>query len=172
MARYRGLLGRVAERIGTVARSTSEAASASPRSPSRFDLDAVNQTKGTPSPTIRTTRCGWSPASRMPWGALARVTQIKTKGDVTYVGVDAGMNSLIRPALYGHTTPSSTSVGMTIRDLTIVNPRGPGTYSATPVSCPHAPRAMSSSSAHGRLWLRHVEQLQPTATADELILPD
>ena len=32
---------------------------------------------------------------------LARVTQIKTKGDVTYVGVDAGMNSLIRPALYG-----------------------------------------------------------------------
>ena len=32
---------------------------------------------------------------------LVRVTQIKTKGDVTYVGVDAGMNSLIRPALYG-----------------------------------------------------------------------
>ena len=32
---------------------------------------------------------------------LARVTQIKHKGDITYVGVDAGMNSLIRPALYG-----------------------------------------------------------------------
>jgi diaminopimelate decarboxylase/aspartate kinase len=32
---------------------------------------------------------------------LARVTQIKTKGDLTYVGIDAGMNSLIRPALYG-----------------------------------------------------------------------
>jgi len=32
---------------------------------------------------------------------LARVTQIKHKGDVTYVGVNAGMNSLIRPALYG-----------------------------------------------------------------------
>ncbi len=32
---------------------------------------------------------------------LARVTQIKTKGDVTYVGVETGMNSLIRPALYG-----------------------------------------------------------------------
>ncbi len=32
---------------------------------------------------------------------LARVTQLKQKGDVTYVGVDAGMNSLIRPALYG-----------------------------------------------------------------------
>jgi diaminopimelate decarboxylase/aspartate kinase len=32
---------------------------------------------------------------------LARVTQIKQKGDVTYVGVETGMNSLIRPALYG-----------------------------------------------------------------------
>ena len=32
---------------------------------------------------------------------LARVTQIKHKGDVTYVGVGTGLNSLIRPALYG-----------------------------------------------------------------------
>ncbi len=32
---------------------------------------------------------------------LARVTQLKTKGDVHYVGVATGMNSLIRPALYG-----------------------------------------------------------------------
>jgi diaminopimelate decarboxylase/aspartate kinase len=32
---------------------------------------------------------------------LARVTQIKRKGEIVYVGVDAGMNSLIRPALYG-----------------------------------------------------------------------
>jgi diaminopimelate decarboxylase/aspartate kinase len=31
---------------------------------------------------------------------LARVTQIKRKGETTYVGIDAGMNSLIRPALY------------------------------------------------------------------------
>jgi diaminopimelate decarboxylase/aspartate kinase len=31
---------------------------------------------------------------------LARVTQIKRKGTVHYVGIDAGMNSLIRPALY------------------------------------------------------------------------
>jgi diaminopimelate decarboxylase/aspartate kinase len=36
---------------------------------------------------------------------LARVVQIKRKGDVTYVGVDAGMNSLIRPALYGSYHP-------------------------------------------------------------------
>jgi diaminopimelate decarboxylase/aspartate kinase len=31
---------------------------------------------------------------------IARVTQVKRKGDVRYVGIDAGMNSLIRPALY------------------------------------------------------------------------
>ncbi len=32
---------------------------------------------------------------------LARVTQVKRKGEVTYVGLETGMNSLIRPALYG-----------------------------------------------------------------------
>ncbi len=32
---------------------------------------------------------------------IAPVTQIKGKGDVRYVGVSTGMNSLIRPALYG-----------------------------------------------------------------------
>ena len=31
---------------------------------------------------------------------LARVTQLKRKGSQLYVGVDAGMNSLLRPALY------------------------------------------------------------------------
>ncbi len=32
---------------------------------------------------------------------LTRVTQIKGKGEMQYVGVNTGMNSLIRPALYG-----------------------------------------------------------------------
>jgi bifunctional diaminopimelate decarboxylase / aspartate kinase len=32
---------------------------------------------------------------------LARVTQLKSKGDLKYVGIATGMNSLIRPALYG-----------------------------------------------------------------------
>jgi diaminopimelate decarboxylase/aspartate kinase len=32
---------------------------------------------------------------------LARVTQLKGKGDRRYVGVATGMNSLLRPALYG-----------------------------------------------------------------------
>ena len=32
---------------------------------------------------------------------LARVNQVKSKGERNYVGVDAGMHTLIRPALYG-----------------------------------------------------------------------
>jgi hypothetical protein len=32
---------------------------------------------------------------------LARVTQLKEKEGVTYVGIDSGFNSLIRPMLYG-----------------------------------------------------------------------
>lgn len=32
---------------------------------------------------------------------LSRVTQVKGKGDLRYVGIGTGMNSLIRPALYG-----------------------------------------------------------------------
>jgi bifunctional diaminopimelate decarboxylase / aspartate kinase len=32
---------------------------------------------------------------------LARVTQLKTKGEMRFVGVATGMNSLMRPALYG-----------------------------------------------------------------------
>lgn len=32
---------------------------------------------------------------------LAKVTQLKKKGNLTYVGIETGMNSLIRPALYG-----------------------------------------------------------------------
>ena len=32
---------------------------------------------------------------------LTRVTQLKDKGDLRYVGVDAGMHTLMRPALYG-----------------------------------------------------------------------
>ncbi len=32
---------------------------------------------------------------------VAKVTQVKRKGDTTFVGIATGMNSLIRPALYG-----------------------------------------------------------------------
>ena len=44
---------------------------------------------------------------------LARVTQVKRKGPRCYIGVDTGMNSLIRPALYGsyHLIANLTRIG-------------------------------------------------------------
>ncbi|HYL06304.1 MAG TPA: aspartate kinase, partial [Thermoanaerobaculia bacterium] len=44
---------------------------------------------------------------------LARVTQVKRKGEVSWVGVETGMNSLIRPALYGayHAIVNLTRLG-------------------------------------------------------------
>ena len=56
---------------------------------------------------------------------LAQVTQTKGKGDVRYVGINAGMNSLIRPALYGayHEIVNLTRVDAPATDLvTVVGP--------------------------------------------------
>jgi diaminopimelate decarboxylase/aspartate kinase len=56
---------------------------------------------------------------------IARVTQTKRKGDVLYVGVDAGMNTLIRPALYGayHEIVNLTRLGEPA--TTVANVVGP-----------------------------------------------
>ena len=56
---------------------------------------------------------------------LARVTQTKRKGDVRYVGVATGMNSLIRPALYGayHEIVNLTRLDMPATE--VVNVVGP-----------------------------------------------
>ncbi len=56
---------------------------------------------------------------------VARVTQTKGKGDVQYVGVGTGMNSLIRPALYGayHEIVNLTRLGKPATELvTVVGP--------------------------------------------------
>jgi diaminopimelate decarboxylase/aspartate kinase len=56
---------------------------------------------------------------------LARVTQTKGKGEVQYVGVGTGMNSLIRPALYGayHDIVNLSRLGRPATDLvTVVGP--------------------------------------------------
>ncbi len=56
---------------------------------------------------------------------LTRVTQTKGKGDVQYIGVNTGMNSLIRPALYGayHEITNLTRLGeATTEVVTIVGP--------------------------------------------------
>lgn len=49
---------------------------------------------------------------------LASCTQLKTKGDVRYVGLDAGMHTLIRPALYGAHHPIINLSRQTPRTLT------------------------------------------------------
>jgi diaminopimelate decarboxylase/aspartate kinase len=56
---------------------------------------------------------------------LARVTQTKGKGDVQYIGVGTGMNSLIRPALYGayHEIVNLSRLGKPATELvTVVGP--------------------------------------------------
>jgi len=56
---------------------------------------------------------------------LARVTQTKGKGAVRYVGVSTGMNSLIRPALYGayHEIVNLTRLGEEATErVTVVGP--------------------------------------------------
>jgi diaminopimelate decarboxylase/aspartate kinase len=56
---------------------------------------------------------------------LTRVTQRKSKGDVRFVGVDVGMNTLIRPALYGayHEIVNLTRLGASPAE--VVNIVGP-----------------------------------------------
>jgi diaminopimelate decarboxylase/aspartate kinase len=56
---------------------------------------------------------------------VAVVTQLKDKGDVRYVGIATGMNSLIRPALYGahHDIRNLTRLGEPLS--TQVNVVGP-----------------------------------------------
>jgi diaminopimelate decarboxylase/aspartate kinase len=56
---------------------------------------------------------------------VARVTQLKAKGDLAYVGVETGMNSLLRPALYGawHDIVNLTRLGdAPDRLMTVVGP--------------------------------------------------
>jgi diaminopimelate decarboxylase/aspartate kinase len=56
---------------------------------------------------------------------LTRVTQIKGKGDMRYIGVGTGMNSLIRPALYGsyHEIVNLSRAGQPATEtVTIVGP--------------------------------------------------
>ena len=56
---------------------------------------------------------------------LARVTQLKSKGASAYVGVATGMNSLIRPALYGahHDIVNLTRLGeVPVREVDVVGP--------------------------------------------------
>ncbi len=56
---------------------------------------------------------------------LTKVTQLKGKGEVKYVGVNTGMNSLIRPALYGAYHPIVNLSRMDEETVDHVNIVGP-----------------------------------------------
>ena len=69
---------------------------------------------------------------------LARVTQTKGKGDVQYVGVGAGMNTLIRPALYGayHEIVNLSRLGKPATELvTVVGPICETGDGSAPIGC-------------------------------------
>ena len=53
---------------------------------------------------------------------VAQVTQLKGKGEVRYVGIATGMNSLIRPALYDayHEIVNLTRIGAPATQLTTI----------------------------------------------------
>jgi diaminopimelate decarboxylase/aspartate kinase len=56
---------------------------------------------------------------------LARVTQVKHKGEVRYVGLETGMNSLIRPPLYGAYHPIYNLTRLEERPAMVAHVVGP-----------------------------------------------
>lgn len=69
-----------------------------------LDLSAVNEGLARIKAAYPDLELWLEPGRRLAATAgvlLARVTQLKEKGDYRYVGTDVGMNTLIRPALYG-----------------------------------------------------------------------
>lgn len=96
---------------------------------SRLDLMAVNDRLNQLKPLYPQLRIRMEPG-RYPVAEagvlLARVTQIKNKGRGTFVGIETGMNSLIRPALYQayHEIVNLSRLGQPLswRNCTIVGP--------------------------------------------------
>ncbi len=69
-----------------------------------FNLERMNETLGEIKAAYPQYRLWIEPGRYLVARAgvlLTRVTQVKGKGDMVYVGVGIGMNTLIRPALYG-----------------------------------------------------------------------
>jgi len=94
----------------------------------RLDLAALDESLATLRPALQGVDLWLEPGRYVIAEAgvlLARVTQLKTKGDVSYVGVATGMNSLIRPALYGahHDIVNlSRASGGAVRRVEVVGP--------------------------------------------------
>ena len=111
-------------------------------------------------------------------GALvARVTQTKGKGEVGYVGINTGMNSLIRPALYGafHEIVNLSRVGEPATRLTDVV--GPicetGDYLGVERLLPPAEEGdvilIANAGAYGRVMSSRYNLRDP---AREILMPE
>ena len=106
---------------------------------------------------------------------LATVTQIKGKGDVQYVGITTGMNSLIRPALYGayHEIANLSRVGEAATE--IVNVVGPicetgdrlGSDRLLPPTREGDVLAIANAGAYGYVMSSRYNQREP---AEEVVI--
>jgi diaminopimelate decarboxylase/aspartate kinase len=102
---------------------------------------------------------------------LATVTQLKGKGDVQYVGVSTGMNSLIRPALYGayHEIANISRVGEAPSE--VVNVVGPicetgdrlGSDRLLPPTREGDVLAIANAGAYGRVMSSRYNEREPAA---------
>ena len=106
---------------------------------------------------------------------LARVTQLKQKGGVRFVGVATGMNSLIRPALYGSYHEIANLTRIEERATELVNIVGPICESADvlghdrllPVTQAGDVLLIANTGAYGHAMSSHYNLRSPAA---ELIL--
>lgn len=106
---------------------------------------------------------------------LARVTQVKGKGSMQYVGVSTGMNSLIRPALYGawhEIVNLSRADEVATESVTVVGPiceTGDklGTDRLLPPSSENDVIAIANAGAYGRVMSSRYNLREP---ADELVI--
>ena len=106
---------------------------------------------------------------------LTRVTQLKRKGDIHYVGVDTGMNNLIRPALYGAWHPIVNLTRLGEPSTWVADVVGPicetgdvlGHGRRLPVTQEGDVLLIATAGAYGRVMASHYN-LRPLA--DEVVL--
>ncbi|HEU4652441.1 MAG TPA: bifunctional aspartate kinase/diaminopimelate decarboxylase, partial [Steroidobacteraceae bacterium] len=102
---------------------------------------------------------------------LASVTQLKGKGEVQYVGVATGMNSLIRPALYGAHHEILNLTRLSDSATEVVNVVGPicesgdvlGTDRLLPPTQEGDVLLIATAGAYGRSMSSHYNLREPAA---------
>jgi diaminopimelate decarboxylase/aspartate kinase len=104
---------------------------------------------------------------------LARVTQVKRKGEVTYVGLETGMNSLIRPALYGAYHPICNLTRLDAPATWTANVVGPicetgdilGRSRRLPPTAEGDVILIANAGAYGRVMSSHYNLREPAGEA-------